>query len=167
MIGWQTSAFSAMLAGLAVALALDAAGAQAPSAATVVSCEGVLTAEEATTIVGESFGAPAVDQPRPGFTRCEWQGPDSNFGFTFASLQALKDEESTPERSFESEVSAVENDDRKRESIDDVGVAAALVDLGDDALLIAVQRPDGVARMVLYKVSRDKALALARAIAAP
>lgn len=159
----QLSGACVLLAGLAVVLSSGAAAGQSPA----TRCDAVLTAQEATDIVGDSYGSPAVDEPRPGFTRCEWQAPESNFGFTFANLQALKDEESTVERAFELDVSAVESDTRKREAIEGVGVRAALVDLGDDALLVAVQRPDGVARMVTYKVGRDTALALARAIAAP
>lgn len=156
----------------AVAMCVPAAiGAQAPSGAgaalTATTCASVLTQEEATAIVGDSYAGPAVDEPRPGFTRCEWQGEDSNFGFTYADATALADEMKTAAEMWESEVSAVEHDQQQREPLPGIGQHAALVSLGDDALLVAVARPDGVARMVLYKVSRDKALALARAIAAP
>ena len=140
---------------------------QAPAPASVVRCDAVLTADEATAIVGQDYGGPAVDEPRPGFTRCEWQGTDTNFGFTYMSLQALKDDERTAEQEFELEVSKVETDTRKREVIPDIGVRTAFVDLGDDAALLAVQRADGLARMIVYKVDREKSLALARAIAAP
>ena len=154
----------------AVAMCVPAAiGAQTPSEAgpalAATTCAAVLTQEEATAIVGESYAGPAVDEPRPGFTRCEWQSEDSNFGFTFANATALVDEMKTAAEMWEMEVSAVENDQQKREPLPGIGQHAALVSLGDDALLVAIARPDGVARMVLYKVDRDKALAWA--IAAP
>jgi hypothetical protein len=144
--------------------------AQAPDAAAApaaVTCATVLTQEEASAIVGEAYAGPSVDEPRPGFTRCEWQGEDTNFGFTYANATALADEMTTAAEMWEMDVSAVENDQRKRELLPGIGERAALVPVGDDALLLAVARTDGVARMVLYKVDRAKAIALGRAIAAP
>jgi hypothetical protein len=139
----------------------------APAAPTAVTCATVLTQDEASAIVGDAYAGPSVDEPRPGFTRCEWQGEDTNFGFTYANATALADEMTTAAAMWEMDVSAVENDQRKRELLPGIGERAALVPVGDDALLLAVARADGVARMVLYKVDRAKALALARAIAAP
>ena len=116
---------------------------------------------------GDGYAGPAVSEPRPGFTGCDWQGSDSNFGFTFASLKALADDSRTADQEFEFDVSAVENDSKKRELIPGLGVRTAVVSLGDEAFLLAVQRPDGVARMITYKIDRDKMLAFAKAIAAP
>lgn len=127
----------------------------------------MLTAEEAVAAAGDGYAGPAVDEPRPGFTRCEWQGTESNFGFTFTSLQALKDDERTTEQEFDLEVSKIEDDTTKRELIPGLGVRTAVVSLGDEAFLLAVQRPDGVARMITYKIDREKLLALAKAIATP
>ena len=39
--------------------------------------------------------------------------------------------------------------------------------LGDDAFLVEVQRKDGVARMIFYKIAEDTIIALARAVASP
>lgn len=132
-----------------------------------VRCDAVLTKEEAVAIVGEGYDGPAVSEPRPGFTSCEWQGSDSNFGFTFASLKALADDARTADAEFEFDVSAVEDDKKKRELLPGIGVKAATVSLGDGAALVAVQRADGVARMITYKVDRERMLALAQAIATP
>ena len=44
---------------------------------------------------------------------------------------------------------------------------AAIVGLEGNAFLIEVQRPDGIARMITYKVSRETTIALGRAIATP
>jgi hypothetical protein len=138
--------------------------AQDPSA---VRCDDVLTQAEAVAIVGDGYQGPAVDEPRPGFTRCEWQGTDSNFGFTFASLKALAADGTTAEKMFDIDLQAVEDDAKKRESLPGFGVNAATVNLGDGAALLEVQRPDGVVRMILYKIDRDKMLALAKALATP
>jgi hypothetical protein len=73
---------------------------------------------------------------------------------------------SAPEE-FDMTVQAVESDSVKREVLEGIGMAAALVDLGDGALLIAIQRADGVARVVFSGLPREQALALARALAAP
>ena len=56
-------------------------------------CDAVLTAEEAVAVVGDGYQGPAVGEFRPGFTSCDWQGDGSNFGFTFASLNALAADE--------------------------------------------------------------------------
>jgi hypothetical protein len=148
-------------------LAAGAVHAQAPAEPSAVKCNAVLTAAEATAIVGEGYAGPSVSEPRPGFTSCDWQGESSNFGFTFASLKALVDDQRTPEEEFEFDVLALENDTTKREVLPGIGVRTAIVPAGDDALMVAVQRADGVARMITYKVDREKVLALARAIAAP
>lgn len=140
-------------------------GWQADSSA--LTCAEVLTPEEAVAIVGDGYAGPAMDEPSPGFTRCEWQGTDTNFGFTFASAKALAADQRTAGQEFESVVAAVESAEHKRELLTGIGAQAALVGLGDDALLLAVVHADGVARMITYKVERDQALALARAIAAP
>lgn len=135
--------------------------------ASATRCDAVLTAEEATTIVGDTYQGPAVDEPRPGFTRCDWQGTDSNFGFTFASLKALTADQVSAEQAFDSDLQAVENATRKRELLPGIAVSAATVDLGDGAALLEVQRTDGVARMIVYKIDRERMLALARAIGTP
>ena len=114
---------------------------------------------------GHGYQGPAVDEPSPGFTRCEWQGSDSNFGFTFASLKAIEADGTTAAKAFDIDLQAVENDTRKRELLPGIAVNAATVDLGDGAALLEVQREDGVARMIVYKVAREKMLALAKAIA--
>ncbi len=154
---------------LAVLLLFAAANApsQTPAEPSAVRCDAVLTAEEAVAVVGDGHQGPAVDEPRPGFTSCDWQGDGSNFGFTFASLKALADEQRTADEEFEFDVQALENDTTKREPLPGVGVKAAILPAGEDALAVVVQRADGVARMITYKIEREKVLALARALATP
>ena len=141
--------------------------AQAPAAPSAVRCDEVLTAAEAKANAGDAYQGPVVDEPSPGFTRCEWQGEDGNFGFTFASLKYLADSELTADQQFEFTVQALESESQTRELVPGIGVRTAILPAGDDALLVAVQRADGVARMITYKLAREKALALARAIAEP
>lgn len=87
--------------------------------------------------------------------------------FTFASLKSLADDERTADQEFEFEVSALESDTSKREVLPGIGLKAAIISGGDDALVVVVQRADGVARMLSYKIDREKTLAVARAIAEP
>jgi hypothetical protein len=156
---------AAVVTGLSV-LVVGGSTVRAQDAA-AVRCDDVLTQAEAVAIVGGSYQGPAVDEPSPGFTRCEWQGSESNFGFTFASLKALEADRTTAEKTFDIDLQAVEDDKKKRELLPGIGVSAATVDLGDGAALLEVQRTDGVARMIVYKIDRDKMLALAKAIATP
>jgi hypothetical protein len=148
----------------AVLVAASMARAQDPPE---VRCDTVLTQAEAVAIVGDGYQGPAVDEPRPGFSRCEWQGSDSNFGFTFASLKALAVDATTADKAFDIDLQAVEDATKKRELLPGIAVNAATVDLGEGAALLEVQRADGVARMIVYKLDRDKMLALAKAIATP
>ncbi|HQN06000.1 MAG TPA: hypothetical protein PK569_00395 [Thermoanaerobaculia bacterium] len=152
---------------LAVLLLFTAANApsQTPAEPSAVRCDAVLTAEEA--VVGDGHQGPAVDEPRPGFTSCDWQGDGSNFGFTFASLKALAADERSADDEFEFDVQALESESTKREVLPGIGVKAAILPAGEDAFAVIVQRTDGVARMITYKVEREKALALARALATP
>lgn len=160
-------ALAAVITGVPAVVCAQVPAETAAAVLAETTCATVLTQEEAAAIVGDGYAGPAVDQPRPGFTRCEWQGEDTNFGFTYANATALADEMTTADAMLEMDLSAVESDKHKREALPGIGQKAALVDLGDDALLVGVARADGVARMVLYKVARDKAIALARAMAAP
>jgi hypothetical protein len=137
-----------------------------PAADTGLRCDAVLTQAAAAAVVGDAYTGPSVDEPRPGFTRCEWQGDDSNFGFTFANLKAIADDETTLAKAFDIDLQAVESDGKTREALPGIAVNAATVNLGDGAALLEVQRPDGVVRMILYKIDREKMLGLARAIAA-
>lgn len=150
-----------------VCLFAVAAHAQAPAGPSAVRCDAVLTAEEAVAAVGAGYAGPHVSEPRPGFTGCEWEGQGSNFGFTFTSLKALADDGRTADEEFEFTVAAMEDGTRMRELLPGIGVKAAITGAGDDALMVAVQRTDGVARMITYKIDREKAIAIARAIAAP
>lgn len=152
---------------LAALVAFGSAPVTSQAQAPAVRCDAVLTSDEAAAVVGDGYTGPAVDEPRPGFTRCEWQGSDSNFGFTFASLQAIEADGTTANAMFDIDLQAVESDGKKRELLPGIAVNAATVDLGDGGALLEVQRADGVARMITYKLDRDKMLALARAIATP
>lgn len=154
---------------LAVLLLFTAANAPSQTAAepSAVRCDAVLTAEEAVAVVGDGYQGPAVGEFRPGFTSCDWQGEGSNFGFTFASLKALAADERSADDEFEFDVQALESETTKRELLPGIGVKAALLPAGDDAFAVIVQRTDGVARMITYKIEREKALGLARALATP
>jgi hypothetical protein len=143
----------------------DAQASKAKPATT--RCDTVLTRKESVDIVGATFEGPAFREPRPGFTSCDWQGPEANFGFTFLSTRALQADRQTAAEAFENDLAAVENDQQKREELPNIGLKAARVSLGDDAFLVEVQRADGVARMIFYKIADDKIIALARAVGSP
>ena len=159
-----TPPYIATIVAAAIALATTGAAEGQPDA---VRCDTVLTEAEAAAVMGAGYQGPVVDEPRPGFTRCEWQGSDSNFGFTFAAMKSIEADGTTAAKTFDIDLQAVEDDTKKRELLPGIAVNAAIVDLGDGAALLEVQREDGVARMIVYKVDREKLLALAKAIATP
>jgi hypothetical protein len=140
--------------------------AQAPEPA-ATRCDTLLTEAEVVQIVGKGFQGPNVTEPRPGFTACTWQAQGANFGFTFSSTRLLQTERRTADEAFEADVAGLENGQQKREILPDIGLKAARVSLGDDGYLVEVQRPDGVARMIFYRISDKQVIALARAMASP
>lgn len=134
------------------------------------TCAALLTPEEikAAAIPGlEDPDEPAVQVYQPGRTECVWQGTDVTVSYQLITTKVLEDDRESPAERFRSDVQAVESDDHKREAIPGVGLDAALVPLGDGATLVAVRLRDGVVRMILSGVSKDGAIALAKAIAVP
>jgi hypothetical protein len=155
------------LAAGAISLTVTTGVARQPAAGQAPSCDTVLTSAEATAVAGDGYEGPAVTARRPGFTECVWQGNDTSISFSFRTLADLKADDRKPEEEFDMDVLAVESESRKREKLEDIGTRAAIVAIEGDAFLIEVQRPDGIARMITYKVSRDTTIALGRAIATP
>lgn len=152
----------ACLAGLSPAPAV----AQSPESA-ATQCKDLLTPLEELAIVGENFRGPEFSEPSPDFTSCDWQGQGANFSFTFIGPEGMKANYQTAEEAFDMDLVAVENDQRKREMLPDIGLKAAQVMLDSDSSLIEVQRADGVVRMTFYKIDAGKVIALARAVASP
>jgi hypothetical protein len=155
------------LAACATSLMVTTGMARQPAADEPVRCDTVLTSAEATAVAGDGYEGPAVTARRPGFTECVWQGNDTSISFSFRTLADLKADDRKPDEEFDMDVLAVESDSRKREMLKDIGTRAAIVAVEGDAFLIEVQRPDGIARMITYKVSRETTIALGRAIATP
>lgn len=138
------------------------------------TCMSLLTADEIAKAVGEPFKDLGSETGRSGATSCDWAArlgtpAAKTVSFTFYDNVALKVSPAyaSPDAYFESIVSSVEGKSpTKRESIPGVGVKAALVATGPQ-LLVAVQRADGVGRVVGNNLTKAQATALAHAIAAP
>lgn len=163
-----TTKVASVMMALLIGATVAAQGPAPPAPpAPALRCDDVLSAEKAKAIMGDAFTGPAVAEPSPGFTSCDWQGPDANFGFTFANRKALAADGFSGEQRFEFDVQAMESDDRKREMLPDIGIKAATTSAGEDAFYLGVLRADGVVRMITYKVPREKMLELARALSQP
>lgn len=153
-----------------VVVMLAAPSVTAPTSAqgnAVDRCDAVLTAAEVTEVVGTAYEGPAFREMRPGVSQCDWQGEDTNFGFSFSTVAALKADERTADQEYEQDIAAVEGTGAKRQPMPGVEGKVALVPLADDAVLVEVQRPDGVVRLTAYKVAPDKLQGLVRAIVKP
>jgi hypothetical protein len=101
----------ACLAGLSgVGAQSQKPGAKPSAKPKATLCDTLLTKDEVVGIVGADFAGPAFREPRPGFSSCEWQASEANFGFTFSSLRVLKVEQQTAEQNFDISLQAVEDD---------------------------------------------------------
>lgn len=138
------------------------------------SCTTLLPAEVIAKVVGEPFKDLGSEVGRSGASDCEWAAGlgtpkaktlSMNF-FDAAALKASPGYASADEY-FESVVASVEaRAPGKREMLPGVGMKAAFVATAQQ-MLVAVQRKDGVARIVGNNLTKAQMIALARAIAAP
>lgn len=134
----------------------------------------LLTSEVIARTVGETFKDLGSHLGRSGASDCEWSAglgtpKAKTLSMTFFDAVALK---ASPgyagaDEYFESVVAGVESRaPGKREVLTGVGMKAAFVATAQQ-MLVAVQRPDGVARLVGNNLTKGQMLALARAVGAP
>ena len=134
----------------------------------------LLPADAIAKVAGETFRDLGSEVSRSGASECEWAARLGTPGaktlsFTFYDVVALKASPAyaNADEYFESVVSGPEQRaSGKREMLPGIGVKAAFVPTAPQ-VLVAVQRKDGVARLVGNNLTKAQMIALARAIAAP
>lgn len=157
-----------------LALAVLTPTAARAQGAALPSCMTLLPAEALSKILGQTYKDMGSEVGRSGASDCEWATGLGTPGFktlafTFFDAAALKASPgyASADEYFESVVSSVESRaPAKRELLPGVGLKAAFV-ATPPQMLVAVQRKDGVARLVGNNLTKAQMLALARALAMP
>jgi len=156
--------FCLLLPGLALAQSAGSAPA---------TCMTLLTADELTKAVGAKLEDMGADTRSEGETECPWMlrggGAFKTVSVQFFDSRHIKasPNESTPDKFFETYVSAAEGvGSGKRELLKGIGQKAAFVP-SDPQTLVIVQRADGIARIVANGLTKAQTIAVARAVATP
>jgi hypothetical protein len=138
------------------------------------ACTTLLTAAEVQQAVGTAMEDMGAEERTAGESSCPWMARGGPGGFKTVSVQfyttaAIDAMEAyaTADAFFASLVEGAEGvASGKHEVVDGMGQKAAFVPT-DPQMLLVVQRPDGVARIVTNNVTKDQILAVGRAVAAP
>jgi hypothetical protein len=170
----MTRLFSAIVIVTVAATAFTASVSSvlAQTVAKPPTCGTLLTADEIAKAIGETFTDMGPRERGQGETECPWMLRGGTSGFKtvavqFYDLASIKAGDSTLEKTFEQIVSATEGvSSTKREMLPGIGQKAAFV-AADPQVLAAVQRADGVARIVGNNLTKAQILAIAQAVAAP
>ncbi len=159
------------LSATAIVLALMAAtaGAQTPEA----TCAKMLPSAKLQAAAGTGFEVADARVEKSGELGCAWMRRGAG-GFATVSVQfydkktiAGPDNSGTADQLYENIITPHEQTSKaKREAIAGVGKRAALVP-ADPQRLIAIQRDDGVVRIVMNNLSKAQAVAVAKALVAP
>jgi hypothetical protein len=157
-----------------LALMLLAPATARAQGAAMPTCMTLLPVEALAKILGETYKDMGSEEAQGGASDCNWA---VNLGtprfktlsFSFFDAVALKASPgyASADEYFERVVGSVESRaPAKREMLPGVGLKAAFV-ATPPQMLVAVQRKDGVARLVGIKLTKAQMIALARALGAP
>ena len=150
-------------------LASASASAQSPEA----RCATLLPAAKLQVVAGAGFEAADARMEKSGELGCAWMRRGAG-GFATVSVQyydrktiAREDGRGAADELYENIITPHEQTSKaKREPIAGVGKRAALVP-ADPQRLVAIQREDGILRIVMNNLTKAQAIGIARAVATP
>lgn len=151
------------------ALASATASAQTPDA----TCAKMLPPAKLQAAAGAGFEPADARVEKSGELGCAWMRRGAG-GFATVSVQyydkktiARPDNSGSADELYENIITPHEQTSKaRREAIAGVGKRAALAP-ADPQRLIAIQRDDGIVRIVMNNLSKAQAIAVAKAVAAP
>lgn len=143
--------------------------AQTPDA----TCAKMLPPAKLQAIAGAGFTPAEARVDKSGELECAWMRRGAG-GFATVSVQyydkktiARPDNSGSADALYENIITPHEEQSKaKREAIAGVGKRAALVP-ADPQRLVAIQRDDGIVRIVMNNLTKAQAIAVAKAVAAP
>ncbi len=152
-----------------VGLASVSANAQSPEA----MCAKLLPAAKLQAVAGAGFEAADARMEKSGELGCAWMRRGAG-GFATVSVQyydrktiAREDGKGVSDELYENIITPHEQTSKaKREPIAGVGKRAALVP-ADPQRLVAIQRDDGILRIVMNNLTKAQAIGIAKSVAAP
>ncbi len=152
-----------------LALAFASANAQTPDA----SCAKVLPPAKLQAAAGAGFTPADARVDKSGELECAWMRRGAG-GFATVSVQfydkktiARPDNSGSADALYENIITPHEERSKaRREAIPGVGKRAALVP-AEPQRLVAIQRDDGIVRIVMNNLTKAQAIAVAKAVASP
>lgn len=138
------------------------------------TCMTLITTETLKKTVGIAMEDMGGEVRGEGETECAWMARGGPGGFSslavqFYDLRAIADSPGAPELAafFDQVVSSAEEVAAgEHEALPGIGQRAAFVPT-DPQMLVVVQRPDGIARIVANNLTRDQITAVARVVGTP
>jgi hypothetical protein len=152
----------------AIGLVFAAVAAPASAADSALMCAKLLTADEVKAAVGPGFQDMGPDKRKEGETGCSWmkrgEGEFKTVHLSFYEPAAM---EGSADAFFETLVKAAEEvGSSKRELLKGIGLRAARVPYGEQ-MRVLVQTTGGVGLIAAFGVTKEQAIAVARAVANP
>jgi hypothetical protein len=132
-------------------------------------CEQLLPRAEVVAALGEGYNLTYADDPRPGFSFCEWRRPDDTYAMSVGvhgELEFSSAKLSGPAQFFDAEMARVAPScTQPPEPVEKLGEQATLCTSGDRHHSVIVRRPKDVIVVTCPDCESEEAVALARAAA--
>jgi hypothetical protein len=131
-----------------------------------LECERLLPKAEIVAVLGDAYRLTDANDPRPGFSYCEWKRPTDDYTFALrvhAEPEFIDAKVKGPEGFFALEVSLSPCQHNPGEPLKGIGEQAVLCSSGGTYFNIIVRRVKDVLALSCFTCSRDQMIALARA----
>jgi hypothetical protein len=131
-----------------------------------LECERLLPRAELVVVLGEAYRLVEANDPRPGFSFCEWKRPTDDYTFALrvhAEPEFAGANVKGPEGFFALEVSLSPCQQTPGQPLKGIGQQAVLCSSGRQFLDVIVRRAKDVLALSCFTCTREQIIALARA----
>ena len=130
-----------------------------------LECERLLPKPEIVAVLGDAYRLVAANDPRPGFSFCEWKRPTDDYPFALrvhAEPEFVESKVKGPEGFFALEVSLSPCQHNPGEPLKGIGQQAVLCSSGP-LMNVIIRRTKDVLALSCFTCQREQMIALARA----
>ena len=133
-----------------------------------LECERLLPRAEVVGILGDSYRLVEANDPRPGFSFCEWRRPTDDYTFSFrlhAEPEFVEAKVKGPQGFFDMEIGLSPCQQSPGEPLKGIGEQALLCSGGSSYFSVFVRRATDVLSLSCFTCRREQMIALAGAAA--
>lgn len=133
-----------------------------------LECERLLPRAEVVGILGDSYRLVEANDPRPGFSFCEWRRPTDDYTFSFrlhAEPEFAEAKVKGPQGFFDMEIGLSPCQHSPGEPLKGIGEQALLCSSGGSYFSVIVRRAADVLALSCFTCRREQMIALAEAAA--